>query len=157
MSKRDLYRFKTCVSFSAIHTSLHFIDLSCHVVCFSRRFFSRFWHSPHISSHSMVFAASSFVLLSFYAFRILEYLVIGFFLRYCAWKSFSVCVLGWSWYIYALSIAALLIFFSGIHLTVVLNTTLFLELTRSNGIFWDISGWFWFRNMTSSGSQHNIW
>jgi hypothetical protein len=24
-------------------------------------------------------------------------------------------------------------------------------------IFGDISGWFWFRNMTSSGSQHNVW
>jgi hypothetical protein len=41
-------------------------------------------------------------------------------------------------------------------LTVVLNTTLFLELTGLNGIFGDISGGFWFRNMTSSGSQHNV-
>jgi hypothetical protein len=66
-------------------------------------------------------------------------------------------VLGWSWYIYALWVAALLIFLFGIHLTVVLNTSLFLELTGSNGIFGSISGWFWFRNMTSSGSQHNVW
>lgn len=80
-----------------------------------------------------------------------------FFLRYCVWKSFSICVLGWSWYIYALWIAALLTFFFDIHLTAILNTTLFLELTGSNGIFGDISGWFWFRNMTSSGSQHNVW
>jgi len=66
-------------------------------------------------------------------------------------------VLGWSWYIYAIWIAALLIFFVGIHLTAVSNTTLFLELTGSNGIFGDISGWLWFRNMISSGSQHNVW
>jgi hypothetical protein len=79
------------------------------------------------------------------------------FLTYCAWKSFSVCVLGWSWYIYALWVAVLRIFLFGIHLTAVLNTILFLELTGSNGIFGDISGWFWFRNMTSSGSQHNVW
>jgi hypothetical protein len=71
------------------------------------------------------------------------------FLRYCAWKSFSVCVLGW--------IAALLIFLFGIHLTAFLNTTLFLELTGSNGIFGSISGWFWFRNMTSSSTQNNVW
>jgi len=31
-----------------------FIDLSCHVVCFSHWFLPRFWHSLHISSHSMV-------------------------------------------------------------------------------------------------------
>jgi hypothetical protein len=46
-----------------------FIDLSCHVVCFSRGFLPRFWHSLHIYSHSMVFAVSSFVLLSFCAFQ----------------------------------------------------------------------------------------
>jgi hypothetical protein len=46
--------------------------------------------------------------------------------------------------------------FFGIHLLAVLNTTLFLELTGSNGIFGDISDWFWFRNMTSSGSQHSV-
>jgi hypothetical protein len=78
------------------------------------------------------------------------------FLRYCAWKSFSVCVLGWSWYIYALWVAALLIFLFGIHLTAVLNTTLCLELTGSNGIFGDISDWF-FRDTTSSGFQHSDW
>jgi hypothetical protein len=64
------------------------------------------------------------------------------FLRYCAWKSFSVCVLGWSWYIYALWVAALLIFLFGIHLTAVINTTLCLKLAGSNGIFGDISDCF---------------
>jgi hypothetical protein len=49
----------------------------------------------------------------------------------------------------------LLIFFFGIHLTAVLNSTIFLELTGSNGIFGDISDWFLLRNTTSSGSQHN--
>jgi hypothetical protein len=57
---------------------------------------------------------------------------------------------------YALWIAALLIFLFGIHLTAVLNTTLCLELIGSNGIFGDISDWF-FRNTTSSGSQHSDW
>jgi hypothetical protein len=37
-----------------------------------------------------------------------------------------------------------------------LNTTLFLELTGSNGIFGNVSDWFWFRNTTSSGSQHSV-
>jgi hypothetical protein len=56
-------------SFSLPYTHLYiFIDLSCHVVCFSGRFLPRFWHSLHISSHSIVFAISSFVLLSFCAF-----------------------------------------------------------------------------------------
>jgi len=57
---------------------------------------------------------------------------------------------------YAFWIAALLIFLFGIHLIAVLNTTLCMELTGSNGIFGDISDWF-FRNMTSSGSQHSDW
>jgi hypothetical protein len=82
---------------------------------------------------------------------------LGYFLEILCIKTFSVCVLGWSWYIYVLWVAALLIFLFGIHLTAVLNTTLFLELTGSNGISGDISGWFWFRNMISSGSKHNVW
>jgi len=56
-----------------------FIDLSCHAVCFSGGFLLRFWHSLHISSHSMIFFLSFFVLLSFCTFRILEYLLIGIF------------------------------------------------------------------------------
>jgi hypothetical protein len=58
---------------------------------------------------------------------------------------------------YALLIDVLLIVLFGIHLTAVLNTTLCLELTGSNGIFGDISDWFWLRNTTSSGSQHSDW
>jgi hypothetical protein len=56
----------------------------------------------------MIFIVSSVILLSFV---LLEYWNFWWdiFLRYCAWKSFSVCVLGWSWYIYALGTAALLI------------------------------------------------
>jgi hypothetical protein len=48
-----------------------FIDLSCCV------FFS--WISLHISSHPMIFIVSFVILLSFCAFRILEYLLIGIF------------------------------------------------------------------------------
>jgi hypothetical protein len=56
-----------------------FIDLSWHVVCFSRGFLLRFWHSLHIFSHSMIFIVSSIILLSSCAFKILEYLLIGIF------------------------------------------------------------------------------
>jgi hypothetical protein len=73
----------------------------CHVLSFSRRFLLRFWHSLDISSHFIVFIVSSFVLLKFLCF--LEYWNI--FLRYCAWKSFFVCVLGWYWYIWIIGIA----------------------------------------------------
>jgi len=73
-------------SLSLPYTHLYiFSDLSCHVVYFSYGFFPRFWHSLHISSFSMVFAVSSFVLLSFYAF--LNNGIFGdwnIFLRYCA-------------------------------------------------------------------------
>jgi hypothetical protein len=62
-----------------------FIDLLCHVVCFSRGFLQRFWHSLHISSHPMIFVVSSVILLSFCAFRILEYLL-GYFLEIVCMK-----------------------------------------------------------------------
>jgi hypothetical protein len=68
------------------HISTFFIDLSCHVVCFSRRFHLRFWHSLHCSSHFMIFIVSSFILLSFCAFRILEYLLIGIFFEILCMK-----------------------------------------------------------------------
>jgi hypothetical protein len=140
------------LSLSYTHLCI-FIDLSYHVVCFSRGFLPRFWHSLRISSHPMIFIVSSNIVLSFCAFRILAYLL-GYFLKIGSMKIlFCQCA---GLIFYALW-AALLIFFFGIHLTAVLNTTLFLELTGSNGIFGDISGWFWFRNMTSSGSQHNVW
>jgi hypothetical protein len=62
-----------------------FIDFSWHVVCFSRGFLSRFWHSLHISSHPMIFIVSSVILLSLCAFRILEYLL-GYFLEIVCMK-----------------------------------------------------------------------
>jgi len=62
-----------------------FIDLSLHVVCFSRGFLLRFWHSLHISSHPMIFIVSSVILVSFCAFRILEYLL-GYFLEIVCMK-----------------------------------------------------------------------
>jgi len=67
-----------------------FIDLSCHVVCFSRGFLPRLWHSLHNCSHSMIFIVSSVILLSLCAFRILEYLLIGIFFVH----ENLVCVLG---------------------------------------------------------------
>jgi hypothetical protein len=92
MSGLDLYGFKTCVSFSAIHTSFIFIDLSWHVVCFSRGFLPRFWHSLHISSHPMISIVSYVILLSLCAFRILEYLL-GYFLEIvCMEIQFCLCV-----------------------------------------------------------------
>jgi len=104
----------------------------------------------------MIFIVSSVILLSFCAFRILEYLL-GYFLEIVCMKILLCLCVGLIFIYLCLWVAALLIFLFGIHLTVVLNTTLFLELTGSNGIFGSISGWFWFRNMTSSGSQHNVW
>jgi hypothetical protein len=67
------------------HLCIFFIDLSWHVVCFSRGFLPRFWHFLHISSHPMIFIVSSVILLSFCAFRILEYLV-GYFLEIVCMK-----------------------------------------------------------------------
>jgi hypothetical protein len=82
----------------------------------------------------MIFIVSSIILLSFCAFRILAYLF-GYFLEIgCKKILFCQCT---GLIFYALRIAALLIFFFGIHLTAVLNTTLFLELTGSNVlVFW---------------------
>jgi hypothetical protein len=67
------------------HTHI-FAFLSWYVVCFSCGFLPRFWHSWHISSHPMIFIVSSIILLSFCAFRILEYLL-GYFLEIVCKKS----------------------------------------------------------------------
>jgi hypothetical protein len=93
MSERDLYRFKTCVSFSTLHTSLHFYWFIMSCCVFSRGFLPKFWHSLHISSHSMIFIVSSVILLSFCAFRILEYLLIVLVLlaSFCVWTKSLVC------------------------------------------------------------------
>jgi hypothetical protein len=94
---RSLQVFSAACFLNHTHTSAFFIVLSCHVVCFSHGFLPRFWFSLHISSHSIVFVVSSFVLLSFCVF--LNIGIFGdwnIFLRYCAWKSYSICVLGWS-------------------------------------------------------------
>jgi hypothetical protein len=127
-------------SLSLPYTHLYiFIDLAWHLVCFSRGFLLRFWHFLHISFHPMIFIMSFVILLSLCAFRILEYLL-GYFLEILCMKIlFCLCA---GLIFYALGIAAFLIFLFGIHLTTVLNTTLFLELTGSNGIFGSISGWF---------------
>jgi len=70
-----------------------FIDFSWHVVCFSRGFIPRFWHSLHISFHPMIFIVSSVILLSFCAFRILEYLL-GYFLEIVCMKILLCVVVG---------------------------------------------------------------
>jgi hypothetical protein len=64
-SRHDLYRFLS-VSLLSLPSAHHFIfiDLLCHVVCLSYGFLPRCWHSLHISSHSIVFVVSSFILLS---------------------------------------------------------------------------------------------
>jgi hypothetical protein len=67
-----------------------FIDFSWHVVCFSRGFLPRFWHSLHISSHPMIFIVSFVILLSLCAFRILEYLL-GYFLE-IVWMKILLCL-----------------------------------------------------------------
>jgi hypothetical protein len=95
-------------------------------------------------------------------FRILEYLVIGiFFLRYCTWKSYYVCVLGLYWYICVIWIAIFVFVILGHLIDSCHNTTFFFRLTGSNISLWC---YFWkyfylnlFRNMSSSSSQHNIW
>jgi hypothetical protein len=86
-SGQDLYRFKTCFSFSAIHTSLHFYDV---MLCVFLVDFSRDFGILCTSSHSMTFTVSSVILLSLCAFRILEYLLIGIFL--CMKILFCLCV-----------------------------------------------------------------
>jgi hypothetical protein len=59
--------FRRLLSQPAAHHYI-FIVLSWHVLCFSREFLSRFWHSLNISSHSMIFSVFFFVLVSFCAF-----------------------------------------------------------------------------------------
>jgi hypothetical protein len=84
-----------------------------------------------------------------------------FFLRYCACKSYFVCVLGWFWYIWVIWIA-IFAFVILVHpIDSCHNNTFFLGLTWSNISLWC---YFWkyfclnvFRNMSFSSSQHNIW
>jgi hypothetical protein len=136
-----------------------FIDLSWHVVCFARGFLLRLWHSLHNCSHSIIFIVSSVILLSFCAFRILEYLLAYFLEIVCMKILFCLCV--------GLILIYLVIWIA-IFTFVILehpidschNTTFFLGLTGSNVSLWC---YFWkylylnlFRNMSSSSSQHNI-
>jgi hypothetical protein len=69
-----------------------FIDLSWHVVCFSRGFHQRFWHFLHISFHPMIFIVFSVILLSLCDFRILEYLLRSFLLIVCMKILLCLCV-----------------------------------------------------------------
>jgi hypothetical protein len=72
------------LSLSYTHLCI-FIDLSWHLVCFSRGFLPRFWHFLYISFHPMIFIVSTIILLSLCAFRILEYLL-GYFLEIVCMK-----------------------------------------------------------------------
>jgi hypothetical protein len=57
-------------SLSLPYTHLYiFINLLCHVVCFSRGFLQRFWQSLHISHHSQVFSLTLLILLNFGSFK----------------------------------------------------------------------------------------
>jgi hypothetical protein len=137
-----------------------FIDLSCHVVCFSHGFLPRFWHSLHISSHPMIFIVSSVILLSFCAFRILEYLL-RYYLEIVCMKILLCLCVGWYWYICVIWIAIFAFVILGHPIDSCHNTTFFLGLTGYNISLWC---YFWkyfylnlFRNMSSCNSQHNIW
>jgi hypothetical protein len=84
-----------------------------------------------------------------------------FFLRYCAWKSYYVYVLGWYWSIWVIWIAIFAFVILGHPIDSCHNTTFFFGLIESNISLWC---YFWnyfclnlFRNMSSSSSQHNIW
>jgi hypothetical protein len=104
-----------------------FFDLSCHVVCFSRGFLPKFWHSLHISSHPMIFIMSSVILLSFCAFRILEYLLGYFFEIVCMKILFCLCVgLILIWVIWIAIFAFVIL---GHPIDSCHNTTFFLGLT----------------------------
>lgn len=107
------------------------------------------WISPEILAfYAHLFSSHNLHCVFHYSFKFLCFLeyLLGYFLEIgCIKILFCLCAV---LIFYALWIAALLIFFVRIHLTAVLNTTLFLELKGSNGIFGSIYGWFWFRNMT---------
>jgi hypothetical protein len=133
-----------------------FLLISHGMLCISRGFLPRFWHSLHISSHPMIFIVSCVIVLSFCAFRILEYLL-GYFLEIVCMKILFCLFVGF--------ILIYLVIWTAIFVFVILwhpfdsrlkYHIIFLELTGSNGIFGDISDWFWFRNTTSSGSQHSV-
>jgi hypothetical protein len=136
-------------------TTTFFFDLSCHVVCLSRRFLLRFWHSLHISSHSVVI---SVFLCSFKFLCFTKYWNI--FLRYCPWKSYSV----YFWvdiYIFVpFGLLYFLLYFLGIQLTAVIIPHFFWEPTGSNLSWWCYFRIYFclnlFRNMSSSSSQQSV-
>jgi len=136
-----------------------FIDLSCHVVCFSCGSLPKFWHPLHISSHPMIFIVSSVILLSFCAFRILEYLL-GYFLEIVCMKIILCLCVGLILIYQVIWIEIFAFVILGHPIDSCHNTTFFLGLTRSNISLWC---YFWkyfylnlFRNMWSSDSQHSV-
>jgi len=56
-----------------------YIDFSCHVVFFSRRFLPRFWHFLLISSHPMIFIVSFVILF------------VSILASFCVWTKSLMC------------------------------------------------------------------
>jgi len=114
------------------HTHISAFSLIYHdMLCNSSGFLPRFWHSLHISSHFMVFVVPCFVLLKVFVLfkNIGNWNIV---LRYCAWKSFSVCMLGWYWYIRIIWIAIFVFVILGHLIYSCYKTTFFMELTWTN-------------------------
>jgi hypothetical protein len=119
MSGRDLCRFKTCVSFSIIHTTLHLIYhgmLCVFLVDFSRDF---------------GILCTSLLIPRFCAFRIMEYLL-GYFLEIVCMKILLCLCVGLI-LIYLGHLDCDLCFCNSWHpIDSCHNTTFFLGLTGSN-------------------------
>jgi hypothetical protein len=130
-------------------------------------FFS--WISPEILAFSAHFFSFHGICCIFlYSFKFLcflEYWNIWcleiFFLRYCAWKSYYVCVLGWYWYIWVIWIVIFAFLILRHPIDSFHNTTFFLGLAGSNIYLWCYFSEYFrlnlFRNMSSKSSQYNIW
>jgi hypothetical protein len=86
------------LSWPTIHHCIFLLIYHVMLCAFSRRFLPRFWHSLHISSHSIVFSLFSFVLLSCYTFRIMKYLLTVIFSWDIVHENHILSVLGWYWY-----------------------------------------------------------
>jgi hypothetical protein len=162
MSERDLYRFKTCIFFSTIHTSLHFywFIMSCCV------FFPRI--SPEILAFSAYFFSFHgiwcILLCSFKFLWFLEYWNIWW-LEFFSWDIVHENpILFVCWVDIDISgsfgLQSLLFLILGHPIDSYHNTTFLLGLIGSNISLWY---YFWknlclnhFRNMSSSSSHHNI-
>jgi len=149
--------FYLSLAFSAIHIPLHFFLFIYHVMlCVFLTDFSKILaFSAHLFSFHDIFCV---FLYSFKLLCLLEYWNI--FLRYCAWKSYYVYVLGWYLYICAIWIAIFAFVILRHPIDSRHNITFFLEITRFNLSWW---WYFWiyfylnlFRNMSSNSTQQSV-